>query len=272
MAHAFTASVRSAALSRRVGAAILNADGDLVSLERNDVPKSGGGLYEADDGHGDHRYAYRKKSFPILPEDVTGADSNDLVKLEMLQDLFNAAIDGGVITAEREGILAALLSSPPVRASQFFEVIAYGRTVHAEMDAITTAARNGVSTKDRTVYVTTFPCHECARHIVAAGIKEVIYVEPYPKSRVGQLLDDSIQLADDCASIVDDDPRVLFRPFTGLASSRLSSFYSLERRKHDDHENVFNYGHAVEWKMTRDSRVRNRSSETSWRRNSHQKP
>ncbi|MDN3612645.1 hypothetical protein QWZ16_23945 [Vibrio ostreicida] len=26
-----------------------------------------------------------------------------------------------------------------------------------------------------------FPCHNCAKHIVASGIKRVVYVEPYPK-------------------------------------------------------------------------------------------
>jgi deoxycytidylate deaminase len=27
-----------------------------------------------------------------------------------------------------------------------------------------------------------FPCHMCARHIIATGLREVVYIEPYPKS------------------------------------------------------------------------------------------
>lgn len=41
--------------------------------------------------------------------------------------------------------------------------------------------------------MTTFPCHYCARHIVAAGIYEVQYIEPYPKSKALQLHADAIE-------------------------------------------------------------------------------
>lgn len=54
--------------------------------------------------------------------------------------------------------------------------------MHAEMFAITDAARRGLSVRDATLYCTTFPCHMCARHIIASGIRKVVYIEPYPKS------------------------------------------------------------------------------------------
>ncbi|WP_422109159.1 deaminase [Aeromonas salmonicida] len=45
--------------------------------------------------------------------------------------------------------------------------------MHAEMDAITSLARlDGPSSKNKIIYTTTYPCHNCARHIVAAGIKK----------------------------------------------------------------------------------------------------
>lgn len=47
--------------------------------------------------------------------------------------------------------------------------------------------------REATLYSTTYPCHGCAKHIVAAGISEVVYYEPYPKSRALALHDDSIQ-------------------------------------------------------------------------------
>ncbi|MCP2807341.1 deaminase, partial [Salmonella enterica subsp. enterica serovar Typhimurium] len=58
----------------------------------------------------------------------------------------------------------------------------YGRAVHAEMEALLSAARNGIAIRGGTLYTTTYPCHNCAKHIVAAGIKKVKFVEPYPKS------------------------------------------------------------------------------------------
>src|SRR5205823_8721516 len=61
--------------------------------------------------------------------------------------------------------------------SQIRNLIEFGRAVHAEMAALIDAARRGVSVAGCTMYVTTFPCHLCARHIVAAGIKRLVYIE-----------------------------------------------------------------------------------------------
>jgi hypothetical protein len=60
------------------------------------------------------------------------------------------------------------------------------------MAAIVDAARRGVSVKDGVLFCTTFPCHDCAKHIVAAGIQRVVYIEPYPKSLAPELYLDSI--------------------------------------------------------------------------------
>ena len=59
--------------------------------------------------------------------------------------------------------------------------------IHAEMSAISDAARKGVAIQGATLYSTTFPCHLCAKHIVASGIKRVVYLEPYPKSYANAL-------------------------------------------------------------------------------------
>lgn len=50
--------------------------------------------------------------------------------------------------------------------------------VHAEMAAISTAARLGLSLAGSSLYCTTFPCHNCSKHIVATGVSEVFYLEP----------------------------------------------------------------------------------------------
>lgn len=249
MAHAYLGALRSTALSRRVGAAVVSKDGRLLATGRNDVPKGGGGLYDGCDprDQSDSSYEYRKDSFPILDEDTTGADSNDLVKHEILKELCEAVESEGIVQAiDADDLLQRLVASPAVRGTQFSQVIAFGRTVHAEMDAITTAARDGISLKGAILMTTTFPCHECARHIIATGIDEVVYVEPYPKSRVMQLHADAVDLMDD-REVERQVGRVLIRPFVGVAHRRLSELFSFETRKHDDPKDVSSYGKAVAW-------------------------
>jgi len=53
------------------------------------------------------------------------------------------------------------------------------RGVHAEQNAAIQAAYFGVSIKDSTIYTTTFPCSMCAKILINAGIKEVVYREGY---------------------------------------------------------------------------------------------
>lgn len=54
------------------------------------------------------------------------------------------------------------------------------RAVHAEQNVITTAANAGLSLHGATLYVTHSPCSICAKLIVNAGIKEVVFAEGYP--------------------------------------------------------------------------------------------
>lgn len=49
------------------------------------------------------------------------------------------------------------------------------RAIHSEVDAICNAAKGGISTDGATIYVTRYPCEACARVIVSAGIKTVVY-------------------------------------------------------------------------------------------------
>ena len=51
--------------------------------------------------------------------------------------------------------------------------------LHAEANAITKIACSSNSSKGATMYVTTSPCIECAKLIIQAGIKRVIYSEKY---------------------------------------------------------------------------------------------
>lgn len=54
------------------------------------------------------------------------------------------------------------------------------RGIHAEQNAIVQAAYSGVSVKGGILYVTTQPCILCAKMIVNAGIKKIIFKGDYP--------------------------------------------------------------------------------------------
>lgn len=51
--------------------------------------------------------------------------------------------------------------------------------LHAEANAITKVARSNNSSEDATLYVTSSPCIECAKLIIQAGIKRVVYADSY---------------------------------------------------------------------------------------------
>ena len=53
------------------------------------------------------------------------------------------------------------------------------RSVHAELNALIFAARNGVRTEGCILYVTHMPCYKCAQAIINSGIKEVVYWNSY---------------------------------------------------------------------------------------------
>lgn len=221
MFQAFTAALRSADLSRQVGAVVLSKDGEFIAVGANDVPCFGGGLYWAgDEDHRDHDW---------------GIDSNAKRRDQILLDIVqlvkeraanaNEKDDKEILKEVRDGLSHSIL----------LDITEFGRPVHAEMEAILSCTRIGVSPVSGTLYCTTFPCHNCAKHIVAVGIKRVVYVEPYPKSKAKELHSDSI----DIDGISNDPKKVNFVPFVGVGSRRfidlfsmgLSSGYSMKRKK-----------------------------------------
>ena len=51
--------------------------------------------------------------------------------------------------------------------------------IHAEMNAIIWAAREGISIDGATIYVTLEPCSECSKNLIASGIKRIVYAKEY---------------------------------------------------------------------------------------------
>jgi dCMP deaminase len=58
------------------------------------------------------------------------------------------------------------------------------RTVHAEANAITQAAKNGVNINDAEIYITASPCWTCFKLLANSGIKKVTYGEFYEDKRI----------------------------------------------------------------------------------------
>lgn len=215
MMEAASAAVRSACLSRQVGAAIYDPEGDLLGVGCNDVPKFGGGLYN--EGSVDHRCfrwqnneCHNDKQKALLATRIAKvAGATESKQIALVSD----AMDGGVAN-----------------------LIEFSRSVHAEMEAIVSVARSGNgSTVGSTLYTTTFPCHSCARHIVAAGIGTVFYVEPYSKSLALDLHSDLISLSEDVGD------KVKFLQYAGFAprtSLRLFSSAGRDRKSNGKYVSI----------------------------------
>jgi len=62
------------------------------------------------------------------------------------------------------------------------EIYTKPEVLHAESNAITKLARSTNSSSESTVYVTLAPCYDCAKLIIQAGIKRVVYKEEYTKN------------------------------------------------------------------------------------------
>ena len=228
MYSAASAALRSTDLSRQVGAAIFTDDGELIAQGCNEVPKAFGG-------------AYWDSEQPDFRDVRLGHDPNALEIREVLRDLFQRLRDGGMLSgaALDLGAPSAMVrtltgKSGLLSDAAILDLTEYGRVVHAEMHAICEAARLGRSVKGGILYSTTFPCHNCTKHILAAGIRRVVYIEPYPKSLAKLLHANEIEVEGDSPS------RVEFKPFLGISPARYRDIFQKGRRKDAD-------GRAKRW-------------------------
>jgi deoxycytidylate deaminase len=207
-----SASLRSLDLSRQVGAAIFTKQGEVISLGSNEVPKGGGGTYWCDDPNDDRDYVRKEDSNQKRKKEIF-RELNEIIS-KQLPDNFKMEFD--------------------FSKSQFMDALEYGRIIHAEMSAIVDAARRGLLTADATLYCTTFPCHMCAKHIVAAGLKQVVFLEPYPKSLASELHADSISIDGHTRGDYYEFPHTIFRHFFGVPPRRYRDLFERQKRKAKD--------------------------------------
>jgi deoxycytidylate deaminase len=182
----------------------------VVALGSNEIPKAGGGTYWCDERFDDRDFKRQ-------------SDSNDDRKREIFGEIARLILPAANTSR--------LLRNPKVRDSQLMDALEYGRIVHAEMSALTDAARCGHSVKGAVLYCTTFPCHMCAKHIVSAGVSKVVFLEPYPKSLAFDLHADSIQVESGDRGHYHEFPAVHFEHFYGVSPRRYREIFERGKRK-----------------------------------------
>ena len=57
-------------------------------------------------------------------------------------------------------------------------------TVHAEQNCITDCAKRGVNTTDSIAYITHYPCINCYKVLISAGVKEIYYIDDYKNNLI----------------------------------------------------------------------------------------
>lgn len=220
-----SAALRSLDLSRQVGAAIFSPEGEVAALGCNEVPKPGGGTYWTGDKGELRDYKIER-------------DENDRIKRSILADVVRRLAGSDVLGGEArsqvdtEALVELVLAEvarkgSTLREAQLMDLLEFGRIIHAEMSAISDAARLGIPIKGKYLFCTTFPCHICAKHIVAAGINRVYFIEPYPKSYAEQLHRDSIIL--DAGNY--SGSKTQFSPFIGISPFRFKELFERGKRK-----------------------------------------
>jgi deoxycytidylate deaminase len=212
MYEAHSAARNSACLSRQVGAAITDDQGEVLSVGWNDVPRAFGGLYDSigrtdEIGYVDHR-CWNKDG---------GKCFNDDEKTEIANRLTRALIKERIVDDSRFAEVNLRLR----KSSELRGLIEFSRAVHAEMHALLNAGHSaGNRIRGGKLFVTTYPCHSCARHLIAAGIREVRFIEPYRKSLATRLHADAITESES------DTNKVRIVPFDGVAPVRFLDLFS----------------------------------------------
>src|SRR5260370_16266768 len=141
-----SASFRSGDLAREVGAAMWGASGEIIFLGWKEVAKYGGGNYWCDD-EGDAR------------DFALGEDPNDRIKRELLYDILDVLFKAGNLSEDltrlgtTKDVMASLMRGKTgLRDSKVMDILEFGRVIHAEMSAMSDAARFGLSVKGGGLY------------------------------------------------------------------------------------------------------------------------
>lgn len=224
MFRAYVSSLRSADLSRQIGV-VVTKDDEILAEGVNDCPKAFGGLYWS---------LFKEGKFIDVQEgrDYTlGYDSNKIEQQKMIDSILTEL----ELECNDE-------NTKKIKSAGIGSLTEFGRVVHGEMEALMMCARNGISTKGCSMYMTTFPCHNCAKHIIAAGIEKVVYIEPYPKSKALDFY--KIEISQDRKDI---RKKVVFMPFKGVGPHRFVDLFSMQSIRWYARTRKQTNGYVVDW-------------------------
>lgn len=216
MYSAASAAGHSACLSRQVGACVTSSSGKIISAGWNDVPKFGGGLYISSEDQNRDLRCWNKDG---------GKCFNDEEKNYLAGRVATTLINNNFVAASnKEKLIDCLRHDSGLR-----DLIEFSRSIHAEMHALLSSLQlNGAEVAGGKIYVTTYPCHSCARHIIAAGIKEVFFIEPYRKSLAIKLHDDAMSEDEN------DTEKVILRQYDGVAPRRFMALFRTNSERKDN--------------------------------------
>ncbi|MFH2202173.1 MAG: hypothetical protein ABIJ96_03575 [Elusimicrobiota bacterium] len=168
MSHAWTQAKRSTCLKRKVGAAIMDLKSNVASSGFNDVPQ------------GTATCASIQACRRDLRRSCLTCSKGNRRKIRIQCILSECPNCGTQPELEQYREISKALD--------------LCRAVHAEERAILQLGRRGseaVLNNGAVLYTTTFPCLLCAKKIIEIGLREVVYVEPYPSPEAWRMLEEA---------------------------------------------------------------------------------
>lgn len=108
-------------------------------------------------------------------------EDNRLINLEWCSNRYNSIHRSQRMenTCEHPGVSFNSVDPRDFQTIKYTEIKTHPYVLHAEANAITKVAQSTNSSKDATLYTLVSPCMECAKLIIQAGIKRVVYAEEY---------------------------------------------------------------------------------------------
>jgi len=214
MHAAYSMSLRSSCISRKVGAVIVGERGYIIGGGWNDVG-------EGQIGCG-HRTAkdIRALDNEHIPIDRRGEKHFRNYLIEK----YSTRLDHNFCFREEYGDFLETkkneeeFQDEPLQARESIadaksKPQQFCRALHAEENALLQTSKiGGIGVRNGTIYTTTFPCELCAKKIYQVGIRKIVYTEPYPES-----ISEDIFLRDGIRAIS-------IEPFEGVKSH---SYYRL---------------------------------------------
>ena len=179
MAVAYTAKLNSGCLSRQVGAAITNKDGSVRSIGWNEVPhgqvscslRTIDGIEQTDE--------CAKCSYSEFEIMGTIKYKDGKTFIEKLKDDYGP--DLTAVPAQLHGLPFSYCFKSLHNLYEGEKNQVFTRSLHAEENAIIQMSKyGGEALKDGVIYVTASPCELCSKKLYQIGVRQIVYIDPYP--------------------------------------------------------------------------------------------